>query len=62
MERSGEKKKVIGRIKYEDRGQGEKCSLFFFIHMLGFIKKISFKKLIYVPIYFVNSWKKLLWI
>lgn len=57
MERSGEKKKVIGWIKYEDRGQGKKCSLFS-PHILGFIKK----KMIYVPVYFVNFWKKLLWI
>lgn len=46
-------------MKTEDK---EKNAVFFFVHMLGFIKKISFKKLIYVPIYFVNSWKKLLWI
>ena len=58
MERSEEKKKVIGWIKYEDRVQGKKCSLFF-PHILGFIKK---KKKIYVPMYFVNFWKKLLWI
>ena len=38
MERSEEKKKVIGWIKYEDRGQGKKCSLFS-PHILGFIKK-----------------------